>query len=280
MLSSMPATQEAAIISPGSGADMKSLSKYIASTNLCSRREAEKWIKAGRVSVADKVVTSIQYKIGPDDAVFVDNLRLNSVYGAQLEYRLFAVNKFAGELVAHSDLSKGRPLLYDRIKSFMGEFDVSTLTPVNRLDFQVEGLLLLTDNDLLAKVLAHREFKSFSFRVRVNGKVTDSKLRGLSSGLRMNGKTYAPFHTTVEKTSNTISWLKVNSPVYNISQMRDLMKGMKINVNRVICTKVGPYKIGELAPGNFEELKATPDVLKHLRIQSKHGGNKVVVRDL
>lgn len=164
------------------------LSKMIAETGICSRREAEKRISEQRVSVNGRIVTDPWHRISPDAQVWMDEyrLRLNKTYDA---VQLWAVNKLRGELVADSDPVKQRPLLFDRLEKLLKE--EPNLRPITRLEFNTEGLLLLTNNGRLAKMLESSESgMERTFQVKVHGLLTESKLEGLKRGLIVKGVKY------------------------------------------------------------------------------------------
>jgi 23S rRNA pseudouridine2605 synthase len=164
------------------------LSKMIAGTGVCSRREAEKRISEQRVSVNGRIITVPWYRIDPGAEVWMDEyrLRLDKTYDS---VRLWAVNKLRGELVADSDPIKRRPLIFDRIEELM-KLDPN-LRPVTRLEFNTEGLLLLTNNGKLAKLLESSDASmERTFQVKIHGLLTESKLDGLKRGLTVKGVKY------------------------------------------------------------------------------------------
>jgi ribosomal 50S subunit-recycling heat shock protein len=164
------------------------LSKMIAETGVCSRREAEKRISEQRVSVNGRIVTDPWHRIDPGAEVWMDEyrLRLDKTYDS---VRLWAVNKLRGELVADSDPIKQRPLIFDRIEQLMKQDP--NLRPVTRLEFNTEGLLLLTNNGKLAKLLESSETgMERTFQVKIHGLLTESKLDGLKRGLTVKGVKY------------------------------------------------------------------------------------------
>jgi 23S rRNA pseudouridine2605 synthase len=164
------------------------LSKVIAATGVCSRREADKWITSGRVRVNYNDVSSVGEKISSKDKVFVDDveLRLKCKYERPI---IWAVHKMRGELSTTSDPIKKRPLVFDRLTRLLRE--ERNLHVVNKLEFSTEGLLLLTNSSRLAKSMESDDSGFLrKYRLRVHGKVTPSKLDGLQRGLFVNGIKY------------------------------------------------------------------------------------------
>ena len=164
------------------------LSKAIASTGVCSRRDADAWIKEGRITVNYERVRSIGKLVVTDDKICVDGIELKKHVNYD-KPRLWVVYKLPGELVAGSDPSKKRPVVLDRLRNLNIHSEI--LKPINRLEFGMEGLLLVTNSARLASVMQSLQSGiERKYRLRVHGKVTPSKLDGLQRGLLVNGTKY------------------------------------------------------------------------------------------
>ena len=181
------------------------LSKIIAGSGLCSRREAEKWIIAGRVQVNGEKDTSVAKVITKEDEILLDGLKLKPMI-CHTRPKLFAVHKLAGELVSERDPQKNRATIYDRLKSLISA--EGNLKPVTRLEYNTEGLLLLTNNAELARFL-NDPSNNFErrYRLRIYGKVTDSKIEGFKRGLVIDGIKYAPMQVRVQNQERSNSWV-------------------------------------------------------------------------
>jgi 23S rRNA pseudouridine2605 synthase len=242
--------------------EVQRLSKLIAETGLCSRRAAEKWIASGRVSVNDEKITLMSATITKQDEVKLDGLPVNTVRTLSVP-KLFAVNKVRGEVIANSDPSKNRPLLFNRIShdlipkypkfvSGPNKLDVSLLKPVTWLDYETEGLCLLTNSGKLARIMNDpvNEYRKV-YRARIHGLVTDSKLKGLRRGIVIDGVKYGPMDVSVERTANTISWMRLDLLESKRHHVRTSMKALHLSVTRLILTDFGPYNIAQLLPENL-----------------------------
>ena len=190
------------------------LSKIIAMTGLCSRREAEGWIKEGRVTIDGFVCKSpsfvlsrydkrISGQIDSESKKFTSYLSNHSILidGVPLRWgykvsdrppKLWAISKTRGELVADSDPVKSRTLLIERFKSLLPTYTAAneeSFKPVYRLEYETEGLCLLTNSgDLARAMLEDEKMNAIHYRARVHGLITDSKLSGLRKGLISNGE--------------------------------------------------------------------------------------------
>ena len=184
------------------------LSKFIAGTGLCSRREAEKWIMDGRVLVNGSAKNSAVEIVSKDDDIVVDGEKISQRV-CVVRPKIFAVHKLAGELVATTDPGKNRPVLFDRIKHLLEK--EGSLKPVTRLEFNTEGLLLLTNNGELARMLENpMTGLERKYRIRLHGKITESKLDGFRRGLVIDKIKYGSMKVNIERNVGTNSWLSLS----------------------------------------------------------------------
>src|SRR5579872_194004 len=157
------------------------IAKVIARAGLASRREAEAWIAAGRVAVNGEVIQSPARNVTASDRVTVDGEPLP----ARERTRLFLYHKPRGLMTTHAD-PQGRPTIFQRLPA-----DLPRVISVGRLDFNTEGLLLLTNDGALARVL---ELPSTGwlrrYRVRAHGAVTQAQLDTLREGVTISGIHY------------------------------------------------------------------------------------------
>ena len=168
--------------------DGERLAKMIARSGICGRREAEKRIKEQRVTRNGRIVSDVGQKVFPGDDVWVDEHKIE--WGRKYEkLRLWAVHKMSGELVIEEDKVKKRPLLINRLQGLVRE--VGELKPVTHLDFNMEGLMIYTNNGRFARLLGSPETAMKRvFKIRVHGLLTESKLQGLKRGLVIKGVKY------------------------------------------------------------------------------------------
>ena len=174
------------------------IAKAIARAGLCSRREAESWIVAGRVAVNGEVVASPARNVTAADRVTVDGRPLPS----RERTRLFLYHKPRGLLTSHADPG-GRPTIFSALPK-----DLPRLISIGRLDINTEGLLLLTNDGALARVL---ELPATAwlrrYRVRAHGRVTPEGLERLRAGITIAGIRYGPIEATLERAQGSNVWL-------------------------------------------------------------------------
>ena len=259
------------------GSAVVRLSKLVADTGVCSRRTAEKWIASGRVSVDNVTVKGMTYQAKFDDKVYLDGQLLEKGKFDERP-RLWAVNKMKGEVLAQTD-SQTRPLLMDRLRTMMegklsptsqglDSLDVSTLKTISWLDYQTEGICLITNNAQLAKLMGSEESKMHRlYRVRTHGLITESKLSGLRRGLLVDGVKYKPMEVSIERTMNTISWMNVKVTETRPRAITNVFKALHLTPLRIICTEFGPFQSSKLLPPGteFHELQIEPHILRMLR---------------
>src|SRR3954464_4435427 len=153
------------------------IAKAMARAGLCSRREAEAWIVAGRVSVNGSVIASPALDVGADDRITVDGVPLPG----RERTRLFLYHKPRGLLTTHAD-PQGRPTIFDNLPE-----GLPRLISIGRLDFNTEGLLLLTNDGGLARALELPETGWLRrYRVRAHGEVTQAQLNELRNGVEVD----------------------------------------------------------------------------------------------
>ena len=174
------------------------IAKAIARAGLASRREAEEWIAAGRVAVNGAVIHSPALDITAQDQVTVDGEMLPE----RERTRLFLYYKPRGLMTTHAD-PQGRPTIFQRLPK-----NLPRLISVGRLDFNTEGLLLLTNDGALARVL---ELPATGwlrrYRVRVHGTVTQRQLDDLRSGITVNGIHYGAIEANLDRVQGSNLWL-------------------------------------------------------------------------
>jgi 23S rRNA pseudouridine2605 synthase len=237
--------QAARVQEAGPEAAGERVAKRIARAGVCSRRDAERWIEAGRVAVDGTVLTSPAVTVSAANVVTVDGVALPQAQAA----RLFRYHKPGGLLTAASD-PKGRPTIYDRLPP-----DLPRLMPIGRLDLTSEGLLLLTNDGGLKRRL---ELPATGwlrrYRVRVHGKVEEARLAGLTRGITIDGFDYGPIEAQVDRVQGSNVWLKVALREGKNREVRRIMEHFGWPVSRLIRLSFGPFQLGSLPPGGVEEV--------------------------
>ena len=222
------------------------VAKVIARAGLASRREAESWIAAGRVSVNGAVIGSAAVDVTAQDRVAVDGQPLPRCERP----RLFLFHKPRGVLTSHGD-PRGRPTIFELLPK-----SLPRLISVGRLDFNTEGLLLLTNDGRLARVL---ELPATGwlrrYRVRARGRVTQAALDGLRSGITVAGIRYGSIEASLDRVQGANVWLTFAMREGKNREVKNVLSQLGLAVNRLIRVSFGPFQLGELAPGEVEEVK-------------------------
>jgi 23S rRNA pseudouridine2605 synthase len=221
------------------------IAKRMARSGLCSRREAEAIILAGRVSVNGTVLDSPAFTVGPMDRVLVDGKRL----GGSEPTRLWRYYKPRGLIVSNQD-EKGRQTIYDALPE-----NLPRLVSVGRLDMDSEGLLLLTNDGALAR---HLELPQTGwlrkYRVRVHGRIDETKLEALQDGIEIDGFRYDSLLARLDSQMNSNAWLTISIREGKNREIRKVMEHMGWPVSRLIRLSYGPFMLGKLEAGAIAEV--------------------------
>ena len=221
------------------------IAKFIARAGLCSRRDAERWIAEGRVSVDGEVLTSPAVTVGPTSEVRVDG---NSV-AAPDRPRLWRYHKPAGLVTTHRD-EKGRPTVFASLPK-----DLPRVISVGRLDVNSEGLLLLTNDGGLARRL---ELPATGwlrrYKVRVHGEPDPDRLTALGNGVTIEGVTYGPIRAELERRQGSNAWLAMAFAEGKNREVRRVLEHLGLSVTRLIRLSYGPFQLGHLARGEVAEV--------------------------
>lgn len=234
-----------ASIPPARKKDAERLAKVIARAGLCSRRDAETWIAAGRVSVNGERVVSPALNVTRKDRISVDGKPLPE----RERTRLFRYHKPAGLVTTNED-PEGRPTIFSALPK-----DLPRLLTVGRLDISTEGLLLLTNDGGLARVLELPETGWLRrYRVRAHGQIRQDQLDHLRSGLSVEGVRYGPIEATLDRLQGTNVWLTVAIREGKNREVRNVLGALGLQVNRLIRVSFGPFQLADLPAGEVEEI--------------------------
>ena len=224
------------------------LAKVIARAGLCSRRDAEGWIADGRVVVNGKKVLTPAFNVTSRDKIEVDGLPLAARQGT----RIWLYHKPAGLVVTEKD-PEGRPTIFEALDR-MGLPRVLT---VGRLDINTEGLLLLTNDGGLKRVL---ELPSTGwlrrYRVRAFGSVTQAQLDALKNGISVDGVQYGPITATLEREQGANVWIVLGLREGKNREVKNVLGSLGLEVNRLIRVSYGPFQLGDLPEGGVEMVKS------------------------
>ncbi len=222
------------------------IAKVVSRAGLASRRDAEEWIVQGRVTVNGRVINSPALDVTENDVVTVDSKPLPS----RQRTRLFMFHKPRGLMTTHAD-PEGRPTVFDNLPE-----GLPRLISIGRLDFNTEGLLLLTNDGGLARALELPDTGWLRrYRVRAHGEVTQGQLDALKQGVEVDGVKYGPIDATLERDQGANVWLVFAIREGKNREVRNVMAHLGLEVNRLIRVSYGPFQLGELAEGEVEEVR-------------------------
>ena len=222
------------------------IAKVVSRAGLASRRDAEEWIVQGRVTVNGRVINSPALDVTANDVVAVDGKPLPP----RERTRLFMFHKPRGLMTTHAD-PEGRPTVFDNLPE-----GLPRLISIGRLDFNTEGLLLLTNDGGLARALELPDTGWLRrYRVRAHGEVTQAQLDQLKKGVEVDGVKYGPIDATLERDQGANVWLVFAIREGKNREVRNVMAHLGLEVNRLIRVSYGPFQLSELAEGEVEEVK-------------------------
>jgi 23S rRNA pseudouridine2605 synthase len=227
------------------------IAKWMARAGVASRRDAERLIAEGRVRLDNRVVETPATFVRAGDLVAVDGRPV----AEPQRTRLFRHHKPAGLMTTHRD-PEGRPTVFERLPP-----GLPRLVSVGRLDFNTEGLLLLTNDGALARRLelpANGWIRRY--RVRVFGMVQERDLAALSRGVTVEGLRYGPIEAGLDSRKGPIAWLTVALQEGKNREIRRVLQHLGLQVTRLIRTAFGPFQLGALPPGAGEEVN--PKVIR------------------
>jgi 23S rRNA pseudouridine2605 synthase len=220
------------------------IAKAMARAGLCSRRDAEAWIAAGRVSVNGEILTSPAFNVVETDDVRVDGAPLVE----RERTRLFLFHKPPGLVTTARD-PEGRPTIFDALPA-----TAPRLVAIGRLDINSEGLLLLTNDGGLARVL---ELPATGwlrrYRVRAHGAIDQAALDELAAGVAIDGVAYAGIEAKLDRMQGANVWLTMGLREGKNREIKRVLEHLGLAVNRLIRVSFGPFQLGELEEGALLE---------------------------
>lgn len=222
------------------------IAKRLARAGVASRREAETMIAAGRIAVNGRVLDTPAVNVGRADKITVDGAALP----VKERTRLWLYHKPAGLITTARD-EQGRPTIFDSLPAALPR-----VVSVGRLDMNTEGLLLLTNDGGLARIL---ELPSTGwvrhYRVRVHGKVSQAQLDSLKTGIAVDGVFYGGAEAVLEREQGSNAWLSISLREGKNREIKNILGALGLTVTRLIRTSFGPFRLADLDSGMVLEVR-------------------------
>lgn len=227
--------------------DGERIAKRLSRAGVASRREAERMIEAGRVSVNGAVIASPALNVTDADVILVDEAPLPALERP----RVWMYHKPTGLVTTNSD-EKGRETVFDKLPD-----SLPRVMAVGRLDMNSEGLLLLTNDGGVKRKL---ELPSTGwlrkYRVRMKGNPKDEDFAPLRQGIVAEGERFQPMDVSLDRVQGSNAWITIGLREGKNREIRRAMAELGFEVNRLIRVSYGPFRLGELKAGDVEEIKS------------------------
>ena len=234
-----PATETA-------GLEPERISKLLARAGIASRRDVERMIMEGRIRLNGEVLTAPAVNATYADNIEVDGERIRGPERT----RLWLYHKPAGLVTTNAD-PEGRPTVFDNLPE-----GLPRVMSIGRLDINTEGLLLLTNDGGLARVL---ELPSTGwlrrYRVRAHGSVDQAKLDQLKDGIAVDGVLYGGIDAILDREQGHNAWITMGLREGKNREIKNVLGAIGLDVNRLIRISYGPFQLGNLPEGQVMEIK-------------------------
>jgi len=222
------------------------IAKLLARAGVASRREVERMIAEGRVTLNGELVDTPATVLRSLAGVAVDG----QLVAAAAPARLFLYHKPVGLLVTEND-PRGRPTIYDRLPA-----DLPRVVPVGRLDLNTEGLLLLTtDGGLKRELELPATGVPRTYRARAYGQVSQAALEDLIHGIEIEGVRYGQIDANMERRTGANQWIELTLTEGKNREVRRVLEHLGLQVGRLIRTRYGPFVLGDLPAGEVGEVR-------------------------
>ncbi len=226
------------------------IAKLLARAGVASRREVERMIAEGRVRIGEKLVETPATVLPDLAGVTVDGKPVARPAAA----RMFRFHKPAGLITAERDPA-GRPTIYNALRNALPP-GTPRMMPVGRLDFNTEGLLLLTNDGELKRAL---ELPSSgiprTYRARAFGEVSQAQLEALIEGIEIEGVRYGPIDANMERGRGHNKWIEMTLTEGKNREVRRVLEHLGLEVSRLIRIGYGPFPLGDLMRGAVDEVR-------------------------
>ena len=223
------------------------IAKYLARAGIASRREVERMIEEGKVTVDGVKLTSPAFKVTGRELIRVGRKTVQ----APDVTRLWRYHKPSGLITTTQD-PEGRRTVFEELPKTLPR-----VVTVGRLDLTTEGLLLLTNDGALARALElPKNELERTYRVRAHGTVTPEKIAELAKGITVDGIDYKPITAVLDRETGANNWLTVTLSEGKKREVRRALESLDLKVNRLIRVQYGPFLLDDLRPGAVEEVPA------------------------
>ena len=221
------------------------VSKLIADAGICSRRKAELLIKEGRVQINNKILTSVPERATLEDLIKVDNKKIN----LKKKTRLWKYYKPTGKLTTNYD-PLGRKTIFEDLPK-----NLPRVITVGRLDFNSEGLLLLTNSGILARYLELPENSlARKYLVKIKGKINIQKLKNLEKGITIKGIKYKSIKVSILKKNKDSARIEMRLMEGKNREIRKIINFLGWKINKLQRISYGPIQLNKLKKDEVEEI--------------------------
>ncbi|MEJ2410066.1 MAG: pseudouridine synthase [Novosphingobium sp.] len=225
------------------------IAKLLARAGVASRREAERMIAEGRVKLGEERIEAPSTVLTSLRGVTVDGKPVKEAEAT----RLFVFHKPAGLITAERDPA-GRPTIYTALRNALPP-GTGRVMPVGRLDFNTEGLLLLTnDGEFKRQLELPATGVPRTYRARAFGAVTQAQLEGLIEGIEIDGIRYGKIDANMERSSGRNRWIEMTLTEGKNREVRRVLEHLGLEVSRLIRTAYGPFELLDLPKGAAVEI--------------------------
>jgi 23S rRNA pseudouridine2605 synthase len=221
------------------------VTKVIARAGVCSRREAEKLVSAGRVIVNNNIVDTMGVKVSSSDEIRSDGEKIPT----KEPTKLWRYHKPIGLITTHKDELQ-RPSVFNSLPKYLPR-----VISIGRLDLNSEGLLLLTNDGELARSMEHPSRGWVRrYRARVHGTINEWSFEHLSKGITIDQIHYGPIIVKLDRKTTSNSWLNVSLKEGKKREVRIVLNSLGLSVNRLIRTAYGPFQLGSMKTGEVKDV--------------------------
>ncbi|RVE78385.1 pseudouridine synthase, partial [Sinorhizobium meliloti] len=222
------------------------ISKILSRAGVASRRDVERMIMEGRVSLNGVVLDTPVVNATLADRIEVDGHPIRGIERT----RLWLYHKPGGLVTTNAD-PEGRPTVFENLPE-----ELPRVLSVGRLDINTEGLLLLTNDGGLARVL---ELPSTGwlrrYRVRAHGEIDQEALDRLKEGIAVDGVLYGAIEATLDRVQGSNVWITMGLREGKNREIKNVLGALGLDVNRLIRISYGPFQLGELPIGQVQEIR-------------------------